>query len=77
MADLDSQGGDDALSVDQGRVAQVVEAVIAEDLGASLEPGGLLEVDAGILGQQLGGQDAESTQEGPAGVDNLDFTVPR
>ena len=73
---LDGQGGDDALGVDQGGVAQVVEAVVAEDLCASLEPGGLLELDAGVLGQQLGGQDAQGAQEGPAGVDDLDLTVP-
>ena len=40
---LAGQGGDDALCVHQGRVAQVVQAVAAEDLGASLEPDGLTE----------------------------------
>ena len=40
---LDRQRGDDALRVDQGRLAQVVEAAVAEDLGAGLEPHRLLE----------------------------------
>jgi hypothetical protein len=43
---LAGQGGDDALCVDQGRVAQVVQAVAAEDLGARLEPDGLAELGA-------------------------------
>jgi hypothetical protein len=54
---LDSQGGDDGLSVDQGRVAKVVEATLLEDLGTSLEPNGLLRKHSGnnqfdLLGKQ-------------------------
>ena len=40
---LAGQGGDDALCVDQGRVAQVVQAVAAKDLGTGLEPHCLTE----------------------------------
>ena len=36
--DLARQGGNDALCMDQGRVAQVVQASRSEDLCASLEP---------------------------------------
>jgi len=50
--------------VDNGGVAQVVEAVSGEDLGSSLEPGGLSEGDAGVLGQQLGGQAPQSSEHG-------------
>ena len=46
---LHGQGGDDGLGVDNGGVAQVVQAVLVKDLSTSLEPGGLLELDAGIL----------------------------
>ena len=35
---LDGQGGDDGLCVDQRGVAQVVQAISAEDLCAGLEP---------------------------------------
>ena len=74
MADLAGQGGDDGLGVDQRGVAQVVEAVRAEDLSAGLEPHGLAKGDA-VLGEQLGQHAAQSAEHGPAGVDHLDLTV--
>ncbi len=43
MAHLAGQGGDDALCVHQRGVAEVVQAVRAEDLGAGLEPHRLAE----------------------------------
>ncbi len=55
-------------------VAEVVQAAISEDLGASLEPHGLTEGDA-ALGQQLGGDAAQGAQHGPAGVDHLQLAV--
>jgi hypothetical protein len=45
--------------VDQGAVAQVVEAALLEDLGACLEPHSLTEWHA-VLGQQLRGDAAQS-----------------
>ena len=72
--DLAGQGGNDGLGVDQGRVAQVVEAVRAEDLSAGLEPDGLAEGDA-VLGEQLWGHAAQGTEHGPASVDDLDLAV--
>jgi len=72
---LNSQGGNDALGMDQLLVAQVVQATISKDLGASLEPHGLTELHTGILGQQLGGQHAQSTQQGPTRVDQLNLPV--
>ncbi len=73
-ADLAGQGGDDGLGVDQGGVAQVVEAVRAEDLSAGLEPDGLAEGDA-VLGEQLWGHAAQGSEHGPASVDDLDLAV--
>ena len=71
---LAGQGGDDGLGVDQRGVAQVVEAVRAEDLSAGLEPDGLAEGDA-VLGKQLWGHAAQGTEHGPPGVDDLDLAV--
>jgi hypothetical protein len=69
---LDGERGDDALRVDERRIAEVVEAVLLEDLGSRLPPGGgVAEVGhAGAL-QQLRGQDAKGAQESPARVDHL------
>ena len=69
-ADLACQGGDDGLRVDQRRVAQVVQAVVAEDLGASLEPHGLIDGGA-VGGQQLRGHAAEGAEHRPPSVDQL------
>ena len=52
-AHLDGEGGDDALRVHQGRLAQVVQAVAAEDLRAGLEPHRLLEGRLAARLQQL------------------------
>ena len=60
--------------MDQRGVAQVVQAVRAEDLSASLEPDSLAEGDA-VLGQELWGHTAQGAEHGPAGVDDLDLTV--
>jgi hypothetical protein len=46
VADLGSDGRDDGLRVDEGGVAEVVEAAIGEDLGTSLEPDRLAKLDA-------------------------------
>jgi hypothetical protein len=71
---LAEDDGDDGLGVDEGGVAQVVQAAGGKDLCAGLEPHGLAELDA--AGQQLGGDAAQSSQHGPPGVDHLDLTVP-
>ncbi len=67
---LGNDYGDNVLGVDQGGVAEVVEAIGAEDGGSSLEPDGLSQGHA-VVGEQLGGHAAQSSQEGPAGVDDL------
>jgi len=72
---LHSQGSNDALGMHQRLIAQVVQATLGEDLGASLEPDGLAKLHAGVLGQQLRGQHAQSTQQSPAGVDQLNLPV--
>ena len=73
---LGCKGGDDALGMDQRWVAEVVQAIAAEDLCTSLEPYWLLEVDSSVFVQQLGGEDAQSSEQCPAGVDDLDLTIP-
>jgi hypothetical protein len=62
--DLGGQGGDDALCVDQGGVAQVVQSVTSEDLCSGLEPGGLSELDSGVPLQQLWGDASQGSQHG-------------
>ena len=69
--DLDSGDGDDGLGMDQTGLAQVVEASLGEDLGSGLEPDGL--GGAGLV--ELGDEDAQGTEQGPAGMDDLDLTV--
>ena len=59
--DLDGDGGDDGLGMDQAVLAQVVEATLLEDLGTGLEPDGL--GGSGLV--QLGDDTAQSSQEGP------------
>ena len=72
---LGEQGGGDGLSVDQGGVAEVVEATVSEDVGTNLEPDGLTEVDGTVALQELGGHAAEGTKHGPASMDDLEFPV--
>ena len=62
--DLDSQGGNDRLCVDQRRVAQVVEAILSKDLCSCLEPDSLSELDSSVLLQQLWGDASKSSQHG-------------
>ena len=60
-SNLNAEGGDDALRVHQVGVAQVVQAIIAEDLGPGLEPHRLSNWNA-VLGQQLRRDDAQSAE---------------
>jgi hypothetical protein len=71
---LGEDDGDDGLGVDEAGIAEVVEATIGKDLGARLEPDGLTEL--GGAGQQLGGDAAQSSKHGPAGMDHLQLAVP-
>lgn len=73
-AHLAAEDGKDGLSMDQGRVAEVVETTVGEDLGASLEPDSLAERDT-VLGQDLREDAAESAQHSPASVDDLCLAV--
>ena len=50
---LDAQGGDDGLCVHKSGVAQVVEAVAAEDGSARLEPAGHLGALQGQLASSV------------------------
>uniref|UniRef100_J3MWQ0 Uncharacterized protein n=1 Tax=Oryza brachyantha TaxID=4533 RepID=J3MWQ0_ORYBR len=64
----------DALRVDQAGVAEVVEAALAEDLGAGLEPDGLAELDA-VAGEELREDAPERAEHGPPAVDHLQLPV--
>ncbi len=48
-ANLDCDSGDDGLGVNEGGVAQVVEAVGGEDLRACFEPHRLLELHTSVF----------------------------
>uniref|UniRef100_J3L3K6 Uncharacterized protein n=1 Tax=Oryza brachyantha TaxID=4533 RepID=J3L3K6_ORYBR len=72
--DLAGPDGEDALRVDQAGVAEVVEAALAEDLGAGLEPDGLAELDA-VAGEELREDAPERAEHGPPAVDHLQLPV--
>ncbi len=74
-ANLGEDDGNDGLGVDEGGVAEVVEAAGGEDLRAGLPPDGLAKGDA-VLGEQLWGHAAQGAEHGPPSVDDLDLTVP-
>ena len=61
--------------MDEAWVAKVVQAIALEDLGARLEPHALAELDAVVLGQDLGRHAAERAEHRPAGVDDLELAV--
>ncbi|KAK2987242.1 hypothetical protein RJ640_001758, partial [Escallonia rubra] len=71
---LSSPDCQDALGVDQAWIAQVVESTFAENLGSSLEPHCLAELDT-IAGQQLGEDASKGSKHGPSGVNHLELTV--
>ena len=73
---LDDEGSSDGLGVDEGGVAEVVEATVSEEGGTGLEPdGGISEVNGTVALEELRGDAAEGTKHGPASVDDLDLTV--
>jgi hypothetical protein len=73
--DQNSDGGDDALGVDEVGVAEVVEAIFREDEGLVLEPNRLWEVNNSVAVEELWGDASESAQHGPTSVDELDLAV--
>ena len=74
--DLNGDGGNDRLGMDQVGVAEVVEAIVREDGGTSLEPGGgITELGGTVCLEELGGDAAKGTKHGPASVDHLDLAV--
>ena len=62
MPDLGHKGEDDALCVNDSRLAKVVNASTTQDLSSCPEPDWLWEVDALVSCQQLGCQAAQSSQ---------------
>lgn len=73
--DLKSKDRGDALRVYEVWGAEIVEAFRGEDLGAGLEPDGLAESSALVLGQDLGGDTAEGPEHGPPTVNHLELPV--
>jgi hypothetical protein len=71
---LAAQDSDDGLGVDQRIVAEVVKAIVGEDLRASLEPDGITELHS-VLSKELGGDAAQSAKHGPASMDELQLAV--
>jgi len=67
---LDDQGSNDRMSVDNTGDSKVLDALIRENLGTSVEP-----LDVTSIGQRLGDNAAESTKHGPASVDQFNLTV--
>ena len=74
--DLDGHGGNDGLGVDKVGVAEVVQAIVGEDGGTGLEPGGSITKAGNTVGlEELRGEAAEGTKHGPAGVDHFDLAI--
>ena len=69
--DLDNNNSDNGLGMDEARLAEVVKATLSEDLGTSLEPRSLGR--ARLV--KLRDEHAESSEESPAGVDDLNLAV--
>jgi hypothetical protein len=57
------------------RPTEVVQATLLEDLSACLEPDTTLAQGHTVACQQLGGDNAQSTEQCPAGVDHLNGAV--
>ena len=67
---LDDQGSNDGVSVDDTGDSKVLDALIREDLGTSVEP-----LDVTSVGGPLGDNAAEGTKHSPASVDQFNLTV--
>ncbi|KAL4563706.1 hypothetical protein LXL04_027751 [Taraxacum kok-saghyz] len=72
--DLCGPDGQDTLGMDQTWVTQIIKSTFAEDLGSSLEPYGLTELDT-VTGQELREDAAKSSKHGPSAVDDFKLTV--
>lgn len=72
---LTSPDREDALSMDEVGVAEIVKATLGEDLGTSLEPHGLTKLHS-ILLKDFREDAPQSTQHGPSAVNHFQLTVP-
>jgi len=68
--DLDDEGDDNVVGVDDTVDAEVLDTFVIEDLGTSLEPR-----DVAGVGRPFRDEAAESTQHSPASVDEFELTV--
>ena len=70
--DLADDNGNNGLGMNEARLAEVVKATLSEDLGTGLEPRSLGRTRL----VELGDNHAESSEESPASMDDLDGPVP-
>jgi hypothetical protein len=67
---------DNRLGVDQGWVSEVVESIISEDGGSSLEPDTAIgKVGRSVVGEELWGDASKSSKHSPTSVDDLSLPV--
>ncbi|KAL4563705.1 hypothetical protein LXL04_027750 [Taraxacum kok-saghyz] len=71
---LGGPDGQDALCMYQTWVTQIIKSTFAKDLGSSLEPYSLAELDT-VTGQELREDAPKSSKHGPSTVDDLKLTV--
>jgi len=72
---VEEDGDDDALGVDEGWFVQIVDTVIREDEGLVLEPDSLWEVDDASAFEVFWDEATEGAEHGPAGVDYFNGAV--
>mmetsp|Transcript_27274 Transcript_27274/g.44427 ORF Transcript_27274/g.44427 Transcript_27274/m.44427 type:complete len:389 (-) Transcript_27274:263-1429(-) len=73
--DLASKDSKNGLSVNKGRVSEVVKSAFSEDLGSSLEPNRLSNRNARVLSKKFRGNASKSSKHSPTSVDNFSLTV--
>ena len=73
--DLESQNSGDGLSVDEVRVAQVVESAFGEDLSTSLEPDRLCNRNASVLSEEFREEATECAEHSEASMDHFSLAV--
>ena len=68
--DLDDEGGNNAVGVDEPLVSQVLDTLIGKDLGSSLEPRHVSSV-----GRPFWNEASQSSKHSPASMNELQLTV--
>ena len=68
--DLDNQSGNNTVGIDESVDSEVLDTLVLEDLGTSIEPSNVSSV-----GGPFWDQAAQGTEHSPAGVDQLQLSV--